>query len=223
MNRQPCFLVIVGLLACGRIGEMGRRAPDGSTGGREGPDVGSASDGLVAPTPPEPGADASTPDAGVAPVGRRPTTKVVFRGNLYPGELHRWEDTDPSATCNFSFSLDIIDRSGAAVWMPVLFVRESGWPARSAGAWSYHAKVGGAGLPPGLSYALLEGSLVFDDQGRLAEARQKTTDVPLKDGDVQTILLDFGTGTAQGGNGDGAVTSTARESFMTVLTRQPEP
>jgi len=174
-------------------------------------------------TPPTSHDDATVlgPDAGPAR-GLYPTTKVVFRGNLRLGAVHVWDVASPAATSNFSFSLDIIDKSGSSVWMPVYFALEAAPSTYGFGsAWGYHAEVGGALIQSGVDCELLEGSLVFDDRGSLFEARQRTTDIPLKDGDVQTIVLDFGTGTSQGGAGD-TITATDRDSFMTVLSRQPD-
>jgi len=153
-----------------------------------------------------------------------PTTKVTFRGNLNPGEIHPWDVGNPAATANCSFSLDIIDSSGTPVWMPVYFARETDTKGKGlSSVWTYYAEVGGAQVAGRDGIALLEGTLTFNEEGMLFEAKQTTTGLPLKNGGTQTILLDFGAGISKSGNGDDAVTSMNGETIMTKIVRYPAP
>jgi len=216
--RVVLFLAVAG---CGRLGGLKVPGKDSGTGV---PAVATVEErdaqtqqqamGMDAPARPH--------DVAVMRPGFNPTTKVTFRGNLYPGEVHQWDVSSPAATSNCSFSVDIIDNSGAAVYMPVYFVRESA-PSDLSGRWTYHAEVGGNHLAGNDVFELLEGILTFNGEGKLVEANQSTTGIPLKNGDTQTILLDFGAGLSQGGTGDDAVTSMKRETFMTSIVLQPDP
>jgi len=153
-----------------------------------------------------------------------PTTKVSFRGNLNPGEIHPWDVNNPVPMASYSFSLDIIDSGGTPVWMPVVFTRESAPPGTGlSGTWTYRAEVGGTQVAGNDGPAWLEGFLDFNEEGKLAAAKQTTMGIPLKNGGTQTLLFDFGTGISQSGTGDDAITSMNSETVMTKIVRYPDP
>jgi len=217
---------VVLLLAISGCGNSGGLKISGTDAGTAAPAEQAVPERDAQTVPLENGMDALVrpPDSAGMRLHFNPTTKVSFRGNLNPGESHPWDVTNPAATASYSFSLDIIDSSGTPVWMPVYFARETDTNGKGlSSVWTYHAEVGGTQVAGNDGLALLEGVLIFNEDGKLFEAKQATTEIPLKNGDSQPILFDFGTGISQSGNGDDAITSINGETIMTKIVRYPDP
>lgn len=146
------------------------------------------------------------PTEAAVKCGAAATTRVALRANLAPATPVANEPWDPLASAaDFTLPLRANDAQGTIVDF------ELGLRKSSATTWDYHVLL--SGDAPGLEVA--SGSLAFNPNGSLdSVTTARRLRLPNHDGvRGEPIELDFGAGTAAGGNGVDGVTSLPGGSF----------
>ena len=124
-----------------------------------------------------------------------------------------WDPQNPTATSNFSTSLNVYDSLGAAHAVNVYFVQTA------AGTWDYHALVDGAevvGGTAGQNSDIASGTLSFTSDGALQSVTPSAGGTVDFNGatPAQVLDLDFGTSIANGGTGLGGTTGFSAPSSI---------
>jgi flagellar hook protein FlgE len=160
---------------------------------------------------------ASTPI--VVPTAALPpkmTTKLTVTANLdskATTPVAAWDPLNPSATSNYSTSMQVYDSLGTAHSIDI-YMRNTG-----PGAWEYHALANGAeiaGGAAGTPSEIASGTLTFDTTGALSTSAISSGGTASFNGATpgQPLTFDFGTPTATGGTGLGGTTGFGSPSSV---------
>jgi flagellar hook protein FlgE len=167
----------------------------------------------------------ATPDGSPAPFP--PTTGITMDGNLDSTAVPTIFDPDNAqTTSDFSTALTIYDTLGKAIELEIFFCKNE------VGDWTYHVTTApqnlaraGDGTSPDLLCRPAEiatGTLRFDAEGRLMSNVTSATAsfVPKGATTPQSIIFNFGTGTAAGGNGLDGITQYAADCAISFISEQ---
>jgi hypothetical protein len=163
------------------------------------------------------------------------TTGITIRGNLDETAAPTVFDPDNlQTTSNFSAGMTAHDSFGRPIEIDISFCKNdsASTEAGDSGDWTYHVitapqnlAAAGAGTSPGPGCGPAEiatGTLRFDSAGRLISHVTSATATFVPQGATvsQTIILNFGSGTASGGSGLDGLTQYAATSAISFLDEQ---
>jgi flagellar hook protein FlgE len=126
-----------------------------------------------------------------------------------------WDPAQATQTSNFSTTVTLYDSLGKSYQAPVYFRNDGG------GQWEWHAVTDGAnvGGAAGVLSPIADGTLGFDNQGRLIDQSQTSDFNPVGAVAPQALNFNFGTPFVPGGAGSGldGVTQFASASATTFV------
>jgi flagellar hook protein FlgE len=129
------------------------------------------------------------------------TTKMTVTANLSANATTPtlpWNAQNPSATSNFSTTLNVYDSLGNAHQVDVHFRQTA------ANTWDYHVLANGSevqGGTAGQNTEFASGSLTFNTNGALQQVTSNGGSLTFNNAQAQTIAINFGTSIAAGGTG----------------------
>ena len=135
-----------------------------------------------------------------------PTANITIKANLTsaaPVLAAAWDPANPSATSNFSTTVQVYDSLGKPTSVAVYYRKTA------SGAWDFHAMTDGANVTGGTAGTPVEigtGTLAFDTQGRLTTVVQSSNFNPLGAVNPQALTFNFGDPISAGGTGLSGVT-----------------
>lgn len=146
----------------------------------------------------------------------RATTSISVKANLQADAAiaPAWDPLNPGGTSTFSTSVAVYDTLGTSHAVQIFFRKSA------TGTWDWHAMTDGGGLTGGTAGQLTEianGTLTFDNQGRLQTETQASNFNPLGAVNPQPLSFNFGDALAAGGTGLSGVTQFAAASTTTFI------
>jgi flagellar hook protein FlgE len=144
------------------------------------------------------------------------TSTVTIKANLQsdaPVPVNPWDPADATNTSNFATSVTLFDSLGKSYQAPIYFRNDDG------GSWEWHAVTDGAnvGGTAGTLSEIASGTLQFDQEGRLIDSANQTSDFnPTNALQPQVLTFKFGTD-FPGGSGLDGVTQFANSSATTFV------
>jgi flagellar hook protein FlgE len=173
---------------------------------------------------------------GNASAPAKATDSITIRGNLNVTEtVPVWNPTNPKATSNFTTSMTVYDSLGKPIQLDIYFCKNPASPpaagppmvpgtvAGDSGDWTYHVMTDGVSLTggtPGTATQVAEGTLRFDTAGKLISNTTTANNfTPVNAINPQTLVFNFGTGTAVGGSGLDGLTQYAAPSAVSFVTQ----
>ncbi|MGB0454594.1 MAG: flagellar hook protein FlgE [Bacteriovoracaceae bacterium] len=151
---------------------------------------------------------------GSTTIPARATEEVKINMNIDSREdVKQFNTEDPEKTSNFTTSVTVYDNIGTPRVATVYFNKTGN------NSWEYHAMVDGKDVEGGEEGKLVEmanGSLTFDDKGRLQQETEGTNAFNFNKGAApgQKIKFDFGESIAEGGEGKNATTQYGSTSTV---------
>ncbi len=142
------------------------------------------------------------------------TQNVTVTANLNanaPVLTQPWDPQNPSATSNFSTSMNVYDSLGNSHQVQVYFVNNGG------NAWTYHALANGSevqGGTAGQNFDFADGTLNFNPDGSLQSVTPSGGAVSFTNANPQTINFNLGNPIASGGTGFGGTTQFGTPSAI---------
>jgi len=152
---------------------------------------------------------------GTASAQPQQTTEVDFKANLSSdAPIQTFSLTDPLNTSSFNTTVSVYDTLGAEHKMQVFFTKTA------EGQWDWNAMVDGAELTGGVAGDLTRvanGTLTFDNQGRLQSQTQASNFNPIGAVNPQPLDFNFGDDLTSGGSGLLGVSQFASDSSATFI------
>jgi flagellar hook protein FlgE len=173
---------------------------------------------------------------GNASAPAKATDSITIRGNLNVTEnVPVWNPANPKGTSNFTTSMTVYDSLGKPIQLDIYFCKNPSTPpaagppavpgtvAGDSGDWTYHVMTDGISLTggtAGTATQVAEGTLRFDTAGKLiSNVTTSNNFTPVNAINPQTLVFNFGTGTAVGGSGLDGLTQYAAPSAVSFVTQ----
>jgi len=154
---------------------------------------------------------------GTASAQPAQTSEITFKANLSSdAAIQAFDPTNPNATSEFNTTVSVFDSLGSEHKMQVFFTKT----ATNPGAWAWNAMLDGAELTGGTAgtrQVVANGTLTFDNEGRLQAQTQASTFNPIGATNPQALDFNFGDDIASGGTGLAGVSQFASASSATFI------